>query len=126
MLHQTLITILRALVLLPLLALATPSVAAEVVSTAEVTPFEQLETQFTNLLVSDTTEHKEELSMSRADMNDHCPDYNSSHQCGSCAACAVLPAYLDNMSVPNLGTVTPYQFQFSLINLNNHFKPPRV
>lgn len=126
MLHQTLITILRALVLLPLMALATPSVAAEIVSSAEVTPFEQIEIQPANIIVSGSTEHQEKMSMSRADMNDHCPDYNSSHQCGSCAACAVLPAYLDNMSVSNLGTVTPYQFQVSLINLNNHFKPPRV
>ena len=126
MLRLRLITILRTLVLLPLLALATPFVAAEIVSYPKVTQFEQIDTQSANPFVSVSTEHREEMSMSRTDMNDHCPDYNSSHQCGSCAACAVLPAYTEKMTATDSGAATPYQFQFPLINLNSHFKPPRV
>ncbi|WP_250657168.1 hypothetical protein [Alkalimarinus coralli] len=126
MLRQRLITILQTLVLLPLLALATPFVTAEIVSSPEVTQFEQINTQAAGLFVSGSAEHREEMSMSRTDMNDHCPDYNSSHQCGSCAACAVLPVYAEKMSVTDSGAATPYQFQFPLSNIKNHFKPPRV
>mgnify|MGYP000058186727 FL=1 len=104
MFRQKLLTILRALILLPLLALATAFVAAEFVPYSEVTQIEQSNTQY-------------------ADMNQHCA---ASHQHSSCTACAILPTVQDNLLVESSGSVTPYQFQFSLVYINNHFKPPQV
>ena len=104
MLRQKLLTILRTLVLLPLLALATPFVAAEIVSSSEVTHVEQVDTQ-------------------SADMKQHC---SASHQHGNCTSCAILPSVQDNLLIESSNTVTPYQFQFPLVYINNHFKPPQV
>jgi len=104
MLRQKLLTILRTLVLLPLLALATPFVAAEIVSSSEVT-------------------HVEQVDIQSADMNQHC---SASHQHSSCTACAILPTFQYSLLVESSGTVTPYQFQFPLVYINTHFKPPQV
>lgn len=126
MLAHELITIFRVLVLLPLLALASQIAAADIVSHAEAAQLEQTNNLAATLVIADSSTWDKEMNMSGNPMGNHCPDDNASHQCGSCAACAMLPLFPYKVTLTATSAVTPYQFRWSFIDRENHYKPPRV